>query len=81
MDSVRKFSNQVAEAQSHNMQLENNSREMNQQVMFMKEDWKNEQNLVVQQEKDLKLKDEQLEQLEQDNTNLAAMINKLREEI
>ena len=49
--------------------------------MYMKEDWKNEQNLVVQQEKDLKLKDEQLEQLEQDNTNLAAMINKLREEI
>ena len=42
MDSVRKFQNQANEAQAHNMQLESNLRQMNQQVMFMKEDWKRE---------------------------------------
>ena len=33
---------------------------MNQQVMFMKEDWKREQNLVVQLQEDLKSKDDLL---------------------
>ena len=42
MDSVRRFQNQANEAQAHNMQLESNLRQMNQQVMFMKEDWKRE---------------------------------------
>ena len=50
------------------MQLESNLRQMNQQVMFMKEDWKREQNLVVQLEKDLKLKDEQLEDIDKTNS-------------
>ena len=58
MDNVRKFSSQVAEQQADNMQMEHNTAQMKEQVMFMKDDWKREQELVKQMEKDIKFKDE-----------------------
>ena len=60
MENCRKFSNQVAEQTSHNMQLEHNTAQMKEQVMYMQDDWKREQELVKSMEKDLKFKDDQL---------------------
>ena len=58
MDNVRKFSSQVAEQQADNMQMEHNTAQMKEQVMFMQDDWKREQELVKQMGKDIKFKDE-----------------------
>lgn len=40
------------------MQLDHNAAQMKEQVMFMQGDWKREQELVIQLEKDLKFKEE-----------------------
>ena len=58
MDNVQKYSDQVADLQAVNAELERNSDEMIEKVMFMKEDWKREQEIVVSLGKDIKFKEE-----------------------
>ena len=58
LENITKFSNDVADVQALNVQLEHNSQQMKEQVMYMREDWKREQELVVTMTKDLKFKEE-----------------------
>ena len=80
MDNVRKFSTQVAEVQTVNIQLEHNAAQMSEQVMYMKDDWKREQELVVQLEKDLKFKEDQLQRSQDANAAQGALISHLQEQ-
>lgn len=59
------------------MQLEHNSTQMKEQVMYMQDDWKREQGIVTQMEKDLKFKEEQLERVHEANAGQGAMISDL----
>lgn len=56
------------------MQMEYNTAQMNEQVMFMSDAWKREQGIVTQIEKDLKFKDEQLERAQEANAGQGAVI-------
>ena len=56
------------------MQMEYNTTQMNEQVMFMSDAWKREQGIVTQIEKDLKFKDEQLERAQEANAGQGAVI-------
>ena len=47
MENVKRFSDEAAERQALNMQLEHSQTMMQQQVLYMQDDWKREQDLVV----------------------------------
>ena len=81
MENCRKFSNQVAEQSALNMQLEHNTVQMKEQVMYMQDDWKREQELVKSMEKDLKFKEDQLSRTQEANVGQGAMINNLEQQL
>ena len=51
------------------MQLEHSAVEMKEQVMLMQGDWKREQELVIQLEKDLKFKEDLLSRVQDANAS------------
>ena len=49
------------------LQIEQNSQQMQEQVLFMRQDWKREQELVIQLGKDLKFKEDQMQRIQDAN--------------
>lgn len=58
MTNIKSLSEQVGSYQAINSRLETQNVQMTEQVMYMQDDWKREQEIVRSQELDLQYKEE-----------------------
>ena len=65
--------------QNINVQLDHEKELMSEQVMFMQNDWKREQEQAVVLQKDLQYKEDQMARIQEMNIGQAAVISQLNQ--